>query len=276
MKRIVFAGVSALALGGCSWLGLGEKSYDHAHHAGAYAAPAMHAHKSCSSCQPRLSRINLEGGIGPSFLIGGDAITGSDANFVEGVTLNDVSMNDAYDTGIRGELGASYALAPNTKVVGMGHYVQHDGGDRVELGTQNGVALSGELTDYTAYGAELGLRQYGNIRPAPIVGSVRPYIEGRVGASKIEDIFLRNSTFSPNADVGFYDSRWAATGAGLVGVETPFVGNSTLGLETGIRYTDNPRTENRSSLVPGNPLAGINNGGDKWSVPLMLRGRYRF
>ena len=270
--------IGALALSGCSWLGLGHGKADafrayQANHGGTYGAGAYGA-EPCQDCQPRLSRFNIENAIGPSFLVGGDAITGDKANFTEGVTLNDVSMNDAYDVGLRAELGASYALTPSTKVVAMGHYVNHDGGDRFEIGSQNGQTLTGELTDYTSYGVELGLRQYGGIAPFPLLKSVRPYVEGRVGATQTKDIFLRNSSIAPGADVAFYDGNIQATAAGLVGVETPFWGNTTLGVETGLRYTAGQDSE--GPLVAGNPLAGINNGGEKWSVPVMLRGRYRF
>ena len=271
--RVGFIAVGALALSGCSWLGLGHGKADGyqaygAHHGGTYAAAP------CHGCKPRLSRFNVEGGIGPSFIVGGDAVTGDEANSFDGVALNEVSMSDAYDTGTRAELGVSYALTPSTKVVAMGHYLNHEGGNRFDIGTQNGVALSGELTDYEAYGLELGLRQYGGITPFPLIKSVRPYIEGRVGATQTKDIFLRDSTIAPGADVAFYDGNIQATAAGLVGVETPFWGNSTLGVETGLRYTAGQDSE--GPLVAGSPLAGINNGGEKWSIPVMLRGRYRF
>ena len=55
-----------------------------------------------------LSRWNIEGGLGADFVVGGDAITGSQAHttFVNPTTtLQDVSMSEAYDTGYRAELG---------------------------------------------------------------------------------------------------------------------------------------------------------------------------
>jgi len=278
MTQMGVIALSTLALSGCSWLGLGSAKGDaykayQAQHGGTYAATGPCG---TSACAPRLSRFNVEGGIGPSFIVGGDAVTGDKGHARPNVALNTVSMNDAYDTGTRAELGGSYALAPNTKIIAMGHYLNHEGGNRFDIGTQNGTTLTGELSDYTAYGAELGLRQYGGIKPVPLLKSVRPYIEGRVGATKTKDIFLRDPSFSPGNDVAFYDGNIQATAAGLVGVETPFWGNSTLGLETGLRYTAGQDTENESALTSANVLAGINNGGEKWSVPVMLRGRYRF
>ena len=271
MKRILLIGISAAALSGCSWLGYGNSSqYDGYQHAGTYDAPAA---KPC--CEPRLSKWNLEGGVGPSFLVGGTGVTGDDINPSAGTQINEIDMEDLYDTGVRAELGVSKALTPNRKAILMGHYVKHDSAGAVDWGTVGGAPLNGGLTDYEAYGVEAGLRQYGRISPFPLVRSVRPYVEGRLGASKVDDIAITGANISPNADIPFYDGGWVATGAGLVGVETPFIGQSTIGLETGIRYAHKLDSDN-SALVPGNPIAGSNNGGSKWSVPVMLRGRYRF
>ena len=60
-----------------------------------------------------------------------------------------------------------------------------------------------------------------------------------------------------------------------VGVEAPIFKRATLGLETGIRYTGVPKSDN-TNLGPGVAFAGSNNDASRWTVPVMLRGRYRF
>ena len=272
---------ASIALSGCSFLGIGQNSHKHtsypaAHH-GTYGA--HHAPKGCGT-QACLSRWNLEGGLGPAFLVDGTAVTGSSTNEGSPAEIRNISMGNAYDEGIRAELGGSYALTPNRKVTVLGHYAQADGDDFVDWGTVGGEQLTGSLSEYESYGVELGLRQYFAPRKGVILNSVRPYVEGRVGVTQLEDVQIENvqlggAAFNGGNPVPFYESGLVGTAAGLVGIETPLTRYSTIGLETGLRYTGKPDTDT-SALGPGNPLGGINNGGSSLSVPIMLRGRYRF
>lgn len=277
--RILLVGAAALALSGCSWLkGSGHNDYKSTKH-GHYQSTS----DDCCVGGKTLSRWNLEGAIGPSFLVGGDAITGEDINPIPGTAAQNISMKDVYDPGVRYELGGSYALNPNRKVTLLGNYTSYEGDD-VNLGTIDGETVSGTMGDYDSYGVEAGLRQYFKPRAFPVVKSLRPYVEGRIGAQHVDDIALEGATITNGAnpaqpwlggDVGFYEGGWVGTGAGLVGVEAPIFKRATLGLETGIRYTGGLKTDT-TDLGPGVPLAGTNNGSDNWSVPVMLRGRYRF
>jgi len=286
--RILLLGTAALALSGCSFLGLGDKQYDNYNNQTGYygqtAAPAA-APMATSKCHSGncLARWNLEGGLGTAFNVDGTAVTASQANptNVDGLDTDfrTISMKDAYDAGKRIELGGSYALAPNTKVTLMGNYEQADSDGAQDWGTIDGEQLTGALTDYESYGVELGLRQYFKPRKGIILNSVRPYVEGRLGAAHVDDIAIRGSQLGGEvfsaADVPFYDGGWVGSAAGLIGVETPVAKYMTVGLETGIRYTQELDSDN-SALQPGSPLAGLNNGGSRTSIPLTLRGRYRF
>ncbi len=281
MKKL-FLGAATIALSGCSWMGdfgMGSKHNAYNPQTGYYNG--HHAAKKSKGCcvgGKTLSRWNLEGGVGTEYFVGGDAVTANRINDIAGVTSNDVSMSNAYDEGMRYELGGSYALNPNRKLTVMGSYAEADG-DNVTLGQINGEALTGEFTDYQRYGVEVGLRQYFHPKPMPIVNSVRPYVEGKLGAAHIDDIALNGAQLGGNVynggTVGMYESGWVPTAAGLVGVETPLFNRTTIGLETGIRYTGKLATDT-ADLGPGIPLAGTNNGSSSWTVPVMLRGRYRF
>lgn len=281
--RYLLLGTAAMALSGCSFLGLGGgQKYDgyQANHGHQYAAQqhVKAPKKSCHSGQC-LARWNLEGGLGTSFVAGGTAVTANQTNAIDGVALNTVKMKDAYDTGWRAELGGSYALSPNRKVTATAFVDEADSAGAQNWGTINGEQLTGALTDYKTYGAELGLRQYFAPRKGIILNSVRPYVEGRIGATHVDDIAIRgtqlgDAVFSA-ADVPFYKSGWHGSAAGLVGVETPLTKYSTIALETGVRYTQGPDTD-RSAIADGTALAGSNNGGSRTTIPLMLRGRYRF
>ena len=279
VMRALLLGAAALSLSGCSFLGLGgSKHHDGMKaHSGHYASHAPH--KACKS-QSCLSRWNLEGGIGPSFTVDGTAVTGSQTNAGSGADIRTISMNDAYKTGVRVELGGSYAVSPSTKVTAMAFHDKADSEGTLDWGTLDGEALTGALTDYEASGIEMGLRHYFKPRKAVIVNSVRPYVEGRVGAAYVDGVDIENLQLGGQTlgtgTVSFYDGGWVPSAAGLVGIETPLTKYSTIGLETGIRYTGTPDSETGSAFSAGQPLAGINNGGERVSVPLMLRGRYRF
>jgi len=236
------------------------------------AAPTCHS----GNC---LSRWNIEGGIGAVFPAGRNILTPSRTNNVAGTDFNSVSFGDAYDTGIRAELGGSYALAPNTKVTLLGHYEKADSNGVQDLGTINGDPLTGALTDYEAYGVELGLRQYFAPQPIPVLHSIRPYVEGRVGVSHVDDIRLVGTELADapfgGGNIPFYEDSWVPAAAGLIGVETPIARYTTIGLETGIRYQGGLESDT-SVLGAGTALDGLNNNRGRYSIPLTLRGRYRF
>ena len=132
----------------------------------------------------------MEGGLGADFVVGGDAVTGRAAHpgFLNPTTtMNTVKMKDAYATGYRAELGGSYALNPNRKLTLTGHYAEADGNE-VAWGTQDTATLRGTLSDYKSYGVEAGVRQYISPKRVPLIKSVRPYVEGKLGAAHVNDI----------------------------------------------------------------------------------------
>jgi len=273
--RILFLGVAAVALSGCSWLGVKDNNHHNSYrHNGYYGAPKVQ--KPC--CNKTLSRWNLEAAAGPEFFVGGDAIDGDGINDINGVTSRDVKMKDAFDQGQRYEIGGSYALNPNRKVTLMGSYAEANG-EQASLGQIDGEALTGQFSDYQRYGVEVGMRQYFQPKPMPVLRSVRPYVEGKLGAAHVDDIALSNAQLGGDVynggSVRLYESGWVPTAAGMVGFETPMFKRATVGVETGLRYTGKLATDT-SDLSAGVPLAGANNGSDSWTVPVMLRGRYRF
>jgi len=265
--RILILGVSAIALSGCSWLGLGngkaQNSYNQYANSGSYS----YQNKSRSNCHTGqcLARWNVEAAVGPTFNIGGSAITGDETNPGTGANINNIS---------------SYALSPNRKITTTGFYEEAESDGALNLGTLDGQLVTGELSDYRAFGGEVGLRQYfAPRRGGRIIGNVRPYVEGRLGATRLRSVELEGASLDGTPigtdDIPFYRGSWVGSGAGLVGVETPIARRATLAFETGVRYTQSPRTST-SVLGAGNPLGGINNAGGRVSIPVMLRGRYRF
>ena len=279
--RLLMLGTAAIALSGCSFLGLNGSKNNSNYNAqtGYYGQQAVHAPKSQCNSGSCLARWNIEGGIGPSFAAGKNIITASRTNENPNRDFNSISFGDAYETGVRAELGGSYALAPNRKVTLLGHYEQAQSDGVQDWGTIGGETLTGALSDYKSYGAELGLRQYFAPMNGLVVNSIRPYVEGRAGVSRVGDISAVNTqlggaVFSAT-EVPLYKDSWVGTAAGLVGVETPISKYTTIGLETGIRYQGGLKSDN-SVLGAGSTLGGLNNNSGRLSVPVTLRGRYRF
>jgi len=280
--RNLILGVSAIALSGCSWLGLGGNSQDYRNYnqhnqSGSYNYQRTAPRSGCHSGQC-LSRWNLEAAVGPTFNVGGNAIRGDRTNDGTGADLRTIDFSEAYKPGIRGELGGSYALSPNRKFTANAFYEEAESDGVLDLGAIGGGTVTGALSDYESYGGEIGLRQYfAPRRGGNIIGKVRPYVEGRVGATRLKSVNLEGATLGGAAlgEVPFYRSSWVGSAAGLVGVETPIARYTTLALESGVRYTDGPRSDT-TILDAGSVGAGINSGGSRVSIPVMLRGRYRF
>lgn len=273
--RKLLLGAAAVALSGCSWFGGSDyKSSQHGQQ-GYYSG-----HNKDSQCcvgGKKLSRWNFEAAAGPEFVVGGDVLTGEDVAAVPNVAPNTLSMKNAYDPGMRYELGGSYALNPNRKVTLMASHARAEG-EQINLGVVNGVNVSGNLSNYKRTGLEVGLRQYFQPTPAPLVNSIRPYVEGKIGAAYVDDITLNDvqaNGVALGGNLGLYENSWVPTAAGMVGVETPLFDRTTLGLETGIRYSGVMKSDT-SSLNGAFPFSGANNGTQSWTVPVMLRGRYRF
>lgn len=280
--RKLLLGAAAISLSGCSFLGFGgnaHQGYNSPSYGTGYATTGSqcspsHAVLANGNC---LSRLNIEGGVGASFNVGSDIITGDQGNF-PGTNVRNVDFDEAYDTGVRYELGGSYAVSPKTKITAMGFIDEADSAGNLNFGTVGGQAFTGEMSDYRSTGLELGLRQYFNPKSAPFVRSVRPYVEGRVGAAYQDAVYINNAQLGGAAigtgRLAFQDAGWVPSAAGLVGLETPLSRFSTIGVETGIRYTGE-QDKNTTTFGPG-AFQGLNEGGARVSVPLMLRGRYRF
>lgn len=287
--RILLTGTAAIALSGCSFLGLGAGGYSHGPSYGHSPAPSYnpcnpYAGLNGNAACTRSSTWNVEGSVGQEFIVGGDFTTPDDVAAIAGLTPGAVSMKDAYDSATRYELGASYAMNPNRKIAVMGSYSNASGND-VALGTIAGPptnTLRGTASDYTALGIEAGVRQYFRPRQAPLVNSIRPYVEARLGAAQIDDITIENLRDNGGAVNGgtanFYEGGWVPTAAGMIGVEAPVFQRATLALETGLRYRGSLDADT-TDFGPGGSVGiftGLNNGSSNLTVPVSLRGRYRF
>ncbi|MBL4869416.1 MAG: hypothetical protein JKX72_00520 [Robiginitomaculum sp.] len=231
--------------------------------------------------QPRLrrpSKFGVFGSFGTDIVTGGDAITGNDTLFHPTINMNQVSMKDAFGKALRAELGGTYEISKSNEAILSGFYTKASGKDVVIGQHVSGNPIMGKLTDYKGYGVEAGLRHNMGMTNVPLFSSVKPYIEGRVGAMHLDDISLNNVRVVPGgiplATQAFYKGGWVPTASGLIGFEKPISRKTSIALETGIRYTGGLDADN--TTVTGTFLQGANGGSSRWSVPVQIRGRYRF
>ncbi|MEL6686584.1 MAG: hypothetical protein AAFP97_03075 [Pseudomonadota bacterium] len=285
--RKLLLGAAAISLSGCSFLGIGGHNSHYAYQSGpswgnqhANVGSSCHSSHAVLANGKCLSRFSVEGGIGINSQIGGGTFLTGDEAVAVGTDIGKFSTRDIYDPGLQAEAGLSYAINPYTKVTAMGYISEGKSDGNVSFGSIGAQPLTGEISDFESKGIELGLRRYFNPTAAPGVNSIRPYIEGRVGAAHIDEIEIRNAELGGAAfaggTLGLYESDWVPSAAGLIGFETPLTSRSTVGFETGLRYTGKPDANTTGQFAPGQALEGVNDGGARWSVPLMLRGRYRF
>ena len=199
---------------------------------------------------------------GPASDTNGNPVTGTGARLVS--AQPSVSYGDAFDNAINYDLAATYDLDRNTTVLGRVGYSQADGQD-VALGTASEGAvtdapITASFTDLEQYTVEAGVRRYlGN------PSALRPYVGANAGFIYSDDVYVTQSSaaFAGGPETQqFIDGGWSPTAAGVVGAEYAVGSRAAIGVETGIRWSDNLDTITASE--------------DRWSIPVKLRGRVAF
>ena len=215
--------------------------------------------------------FGLELGIGTEFFQDGDILSGEPAK--DNVSAIDaISYDDAFDDVKSYDVAATYDVNRNTTLLGRVGYTTADGASNkvgtVSSGTTGGSItedLYAEFSDLEQVTIEGGVRRYLGGWNNPVSG-FRPYVGAVGGFTHTNDIDITQSSATlvdPAVFTQQYvDGGWSPTAAGLVGAEWQVGGRTALGVETGIRWTDNLNTNLKSS--------------DAVSIPLRLRGRVSF
>ena len=188
---------------------------------------------------------------------------------------NAISYDDAFGQSKRIGGALERDLGPNTTLIGQFAYANSNGRridnaasftpggyvDQVFAPTGETQFLDAEFSDLNTYTAEAGIRKY--------VGhgyGLRPYVGATAGAVYNEGVDLTQyqaGTDQAFSTVEFIDSGWNPTASGVVGAELPVGSRGSVGVESGIRWTDGVDT-----VVGG--------ADDRLSIPLTLRGRVAF
>ncbi|MFZ4122354.1 MAG: hypothetical protein ACOYKM_11900 [Caulobacterales bacterium] len=236
--------------------------------------------------------------IGADFPVGGDVHGGAVAPVASLAALNpnlpaasaelriqSRSFDDIYGEALTYSLEATRGLTGDREVFAtIGRTEASEG--RVQVGTAFVPALSaslpvfGKFGDYNATSFEVGVRQYFGE-----TGGVRPYVAGRIGAARTDEIRASFTVPVPNGvgtepndialnNVPFYADNTAVTVGVDVGLSYAASDRLVLSVETGLRYTGD--LDGDDSAIGGLGLGGINNTGARTSVPIRVRARLAF
>jgi len=218
--------------------------------------------------------FGIEGGIGTSFAIDGDIFPGEAAKpAIPGPgtvsALVPVSYKDAYGEAVNYDLAATYDIDPSTTILGRIGYSNAEGNVLSVGSVDNGAGLTEELFaqfgDLEQVTLEGGVRKYMGGWNNRFAG-VRPYVGATAGFTHNNSVDVVQSSATlvdPAAFTQEYiDAGWTPTASGVVGAEMQVGPRTAIGVETGIRWNDDLDTNFDT--------------GDRWSVPLKLRGRVSF
>jgi len=270
MKRYIL-GVAVLGLSACGWNNSGHNGYNYGNqynqNSGYYGGnQGYHQGYHQGHQQPGQHFKHRQGGTSLEFGVGVEEFTGGNLlprePFGNG-SLNKIEYDDAYDTAYRFSGGIAHDVAPKTTLLARGFYKHADSsGDVLDVAQDaNGATTAaGTFSDYKSYGAEIGFREYLNARGAK--SQLRPYIGATVGAAYLESIDF-NSVTGNSAQL--FDGEWVPTASALVGIELPVSKQFSLGVESGLRYEGNREVAD-----------GPYDTTDAYSIPVQLRGRFRF
>jgi hypothetical protein len=171
----------------------------------------------------------------------------------------------------------SYGLSDNAEVFGQLRYTDANE-DSVQVGGAFVPALNttlpirGTFSDYKALTLEAGYRYF-----FQELGPTRPFIAGRVGATRTDDIratFEIPAAAITIANVPFTDKKWSASAGIDVGLLFPVGENFSITAQTGIRYAAD--LEGNDSAIGGLGLGSINDTGKRVSYPVSIGVRYDF
>lgn len=218
--------------------------------------------------------FGIEAGIGTNFSIDGDVFPGEVAKpFLGGPgTVSDlapVSYSDAYKEAVHYDLAATYDIDPSTTVLARIGYSNAEGNRLLVGQVDDGAGLTEDL--YAEFGdleevtLEGGVRKYMGGWNNRFAG-VRPYVgatagfthNGRVNLTQSSATLVDPALFTQS----YIEPGWTPTASGVVGAEMQVGARTAIGVETGIRWSDDLDTNFDT--------------GDRISVPVRLRGRVSF
>lgn len=191
------------------------------------------------------------------------------------VVIDERSWRETYQPGrpggpgqMRAQVLFGYGVSQNGEIIARGSYYQMES-PGIEAGTVSGEQLFAYLDPYEEWGVELGYRFYLSSQ-----ARMKSYVAPVVGARFLDRVLM--TLQSPSLGSTIYNlPQFNASTVATFGVDLGFsfdLGNHFyLGLEALVRYQTKAAA---SETAPG--LRGINEGGSRWSAPVVLTVGARF
>ncbi|WP_439534227.1 hypothetical protein [Polymorphobacter sp.] len=253
----------------------------------AIAAVALSASAAQAAPEKGQWSARIMGGV--DFPVAGNLHSGANAPVANLGTLNPALTGTAgtlaieeapnsrfYNGGIGANVELGYAVRDGGEIFGAFRYQNIGRGagpvGEVQVPSQGAnLPINASFSRLRAFTGEVGYRQYLSR------GEIQPYVAGRAGVTFTNRI---NADFAvPGAgialnDVPFYKNSVSGTVGGDIGVAIPIASRVDLNIESGIRWTSGLRGDD--TALAGLGLAGINNAGARWDVPVRAGLNFRF
>jgi len=191
-------------------------------------------------------------------------IQGKPAVLVEQAMSNHFS--DALRLRFTGALGLDY----NKEVFATFAYGKYNGTHRI-VGSVSGYPLTARFSNPDAIDVEGGLRYY--LKPE---GPLRSYVAGAAGMRFLEATTVNFSVFEVGISLDnlpYFERSTLFIFGGDTGVSYGISNLIEVGAELGLRYQTKPGAE---PLFDDPKLAGVNDTGNRWSLPLSVFAKVRF
>jgi len=191
-------------------------------------------------------------------------IDGRPSVFVEQALSNHFS--DALRLRFTGAKGLDY----NKEAYVTLAYGKFNGTERL-VGSVSGYPLFTRLSNADAFDLEGGLRYY--LRPE---GPLRTYVAGAIGLRvfhPIDATFRVPAVGLTLANLPYWQGSTLFIFGGDAGVSYDVSDTASVGIELGIRHQGKPGAE---PLFADPQLAGVNDTGSRWSLPVSIFVKVRF
>jgi hypothetical protein len=181
------------------------------------------------------------------------------------------SFKDVYGHSFRGGISLGYGVSSNLEVFGRGgHYGTE--ANTVPFGTAATIPVQALFGKYTEWGGEAGVRYL--LSPAP---AFKPYVAGVAGVRFVSAVPVSLSGPAANvvlSDMPFYDQSTVGVFGADLGATYDLARHVAIGAEIGLRFQTRP--SGIDTGLAGTGFETINDGGSRWSLPVLGQVVFRF
>jgi hypothetical protein len=221
----------------------------------------------------------------PGVVPGAGTVLGQAISGATTLASHTKSFGDVYDQPIQVGLNFAYGLS-NFDEAYLGIRWYHASGNQFPMFTSSsavtwggqsipaGGTVYGQFSHYDEVGVDFGYHHYFDI---PEWAGFHPYIGALLGMKRVDNVelTLRTASGVPIAnDIHFYNGGLVADAGLTYGLRYDIDKLFALGIESGFRY-EGPLSPNKTDFN-GTGLAGMNSGGDRWDIPILVTMTAKF